>query len=300
MAPNVPSAVLSRKPEWLKVPLPGGGNYARLKALFRQLELHTVCEEAQCPNLGECWGEGTATIMLLGDTCTRGCHFCAVKTGNPRGRVDSGEPLRVAQAVAQTGLSYLVITMVNRDDLPDGGASVVARTVREIRARSPEMLLEVLVSDFQGDEAAVRLVVDARPEVVAHNLETVERLTSALRDKRASYRQSLRVLKEVKRMDPDRWTKSSLMLGVGEREDEVRHSMRDLRAAGVDFLTLGQYLRPSDWHLPVAEYVSPSRFEEYRRFGEEIGFRYVASGPLVRSSYRAGEFFIGSIVRSGR
>ncbi len=296
---NLPSATpTERKPEWLKVRLPGGENYAQLKGTLKSLGLHTVCEEAQCPNVGECWGGGTATIMLLGDTCTRGCRFCAVKTGNPRGVVDWGEPERVAKAVAQTNLNYLVITMVNRDDLEDGGALLVAQTLQGIKARKPEILLEILTSDFEGKRDSIESVLGAKPEVFAHNTETVERLTGAVRDQRANYRQSLRVLEIVKELNPKQFTKSSLMLGIGESEAEIRQSMRDLRQVGVDFLTLGQYLRPSAWHLPVAEYVTPTKFEELKRYGEEIGFRYVASGPLVRSSYRAGEFFIENLIRS--
>lgn len=298
MTQSPQSQIALRKPEWLKVRLPGGENYTRLKTGLRGLGLHTVCEEAQCPNVGECWSEGTATIMILGDTCTRGCHFCAVKTGNPKGVVDWGEPERVAKQVAESGLQYLVMTMVNRDDLADGGAWIVAQTVQQIKKRAPAMLIEVLVSDFQGRREDVATVVASGAEVFAHNVETVERLTPKVRDTRANYRQSLRVLEMAKEIDPKCFTKSSLMIGVGESDEEIRQSMRDLRAARVDFLTLGQYLRPTAWHLPVAGYVEPSRFEAYRVYGEELGFRYVASGPLVRSSYRAGEFFIAQAIRT--
>lgn len=289
-----------RKPEWLKVRLPGGENYARLKGLLRELNLHTVCEEAQCPNIGECWGGGTATIMLLGDTCTRGCRFCAVKTGNPAKVVDYGEPERVAKAIAKSGLNYLVITMVNRDDLPDGGAAIVAQTIREIKTRAPQILVEMLISDFEGNPEALAEVIEAKPDVLAHNVEVVERLTPLVRDKRASYRQSLHVLKMMKELNPSLFSKSSLMVGIGETDEEVFQSLRDLRAAGVDFVTIGQYLRPTEWHLEVKEYVPPSRFEAYKRLGEELGFRYVASGPLVRSSYRAGEFFVETLIRGSK
>ncbi len=287
-----------RKPPWLKAKLPGGENYTHLKEVFRRLNLHTVCEEAQCPNVGECWGGGTATLMLLGDTCTRGCRFCAVNTGNPKGVVDYAEPERVANAISQTDLSYLVMTMVNRDDLPDGGSAIVSQAIREIKKRAPQILVEMLTGDFQGNRDAVAEVLAAKPDVFAHNIETVERLTRTVRDARADYRQSLQVLQWAKEMNPKMLTKSSIMLGCGEREEEIRQAMRDLRTVGVDFLTLGQYLRPSSKHLAVSEYVAPAKFEEFKKYGQEIGFRYVAAGPLVRSSYRAGEFYIESLIRS--
>ena len=288
------------KPEWLKVRPPGGEPYVRLKSLLRSLDLHTVCEEARCPNVAECWGGGTATIMLLGDVCTRGCRFCAVTSGNPRGLVDPGEPEKVARALEETGLRYVVLTSVDRDDLPDGGAAHLAATVRAVKARSPEMLVEVLVPDFRGDLEAVREVVDAGPEVFGHNVETVERLQGAARDHRARYRQSLDVLRAAKRMRPAMYTKSSMMLGLGETRDEVLRTMGDLRGAGVDLLALGQYLRPSAWHLPVVEFVSPEVFEDYRETAEGLGFLHCAAGPLVRSSYRAGDLFIEARIRGGR
>ncbi len=292
--------LMERKPEWLRVRPPGGENYTQLKGLLRTLDLHTVCEEAHCPNVWECWGGGTATIMLLGDRCTRGCRFCAVQSGNPHGALDLDEPRKVAEALAELGLTYVVLTSVDRDDLPDGGASHFARTIREIRARDPDILIEALIPDFQGDLGAVRTVVDAGPDVLDHNLETVRRLQSVARDPRAGYEQSLSVLRGAKSMRTGLFTKSSLMLGLGETQDEIREAMRDLRADGVDFLTLGQYLRPSEWHLPVSEYIPPEAFDALRAAGEAMGFAYVAAGPLVRSSYRAGEFFVERAVRARR
>ena len=286
-----------RKPEWLRVRPPSGENYAHLKTLLRSLDLHTVCEEAHCPNVGECWGGGTATIMLLGDTCTRGCRFCAVTSGNPRGAIDVDEPRKVAGAIAELGLTYVVLTSVDRDDLPDGGAGHFAQTIREIKARDSDVLVEALIPDFQGDLAAVRTVVDANPDVLDHNIETVRRLQHPVRDRRAGYEQSLAVLRGAKSMRDGLYTKSSIMLGLGESHDEVLETMHDLRDAGVDILTLGQYLRPSAWHLPVQEFVPPERFDAYRREAEAMGFLYAAAGPLVRSSYRAGEFFLENVLR---
>ena len=279
---------------------PGGETYAHLKDLLRSLGLHTVCEEAHCPNVGECWGGGTATIMLLGDVCTRGCRFCAVASGNPRGAIDVDEPRKVAMAIAELDLSYVVLTSVDRDDLRDGGAAHFARTVREIKSRRPDMLVEALIPDFRGDLDAVREVVESGVDVLDHNIETVERLQATVRDRRATYAQSLRVLAGAKAMQPDLYTKSSIMLGLGEEEREVVATMRDLRVAGVDIVTLGQYLRPSSWHLPVARYVPPEDFDRYREIGESLGFLYVASGPLVRSSYRAGELFTENVIRRRR
>ena len=286
-----------RKPEWLTVRLPGGDNYSHLKQLFRDLDLHTVCEEARCPNVGECWGGGTATLMLMGDVCTRGCRFCAVTSGNPNGWLDPLEPVKVASALAQLDLTYVVLTSVDRDDLPDGGAGHFAATVRAIQERCPELILEVLIPDFAGDLDAVHAVVDSGPEVVAHNLETVSRLQRTVRDARAGYRQSLDVLTAVKARSPETYTKSSLMLGLGERRDEVLQAMDDLRAIDVDILTLGQYLRPTAKHIAVTGYVPPELFEEYRDEALSRGFLYCASGPLVRSSYRAAEFFLESQIR---
>ncbi len=292
MSGDAGATASGRKPEWLKIRPPAGKSYKRIKGTLRRHNLHTVCEEARCPNVHDCWGKGTATIMLLGDVCTRGCRFCSVSSGNPRGRIDPREPIKVAEVAAEWGLDYLVLTSVARDDLPDGGAGHFARAVCAIKERSPGALIELLIPDFQGNGQSLRQLVEAHPDVIGHNLETVERLTPQVRDRRAGYRQSLGVLEEVNRLDPAIYTKSSLMLGLGEREEEIQRTMSDLRSIGVDFLTLGQYLQPSKAHLGVKEYIRPERFHHFKRLGEEMGFLHVASGPLVRSSYRAGEFFI--------
>jgi lipoic acid synthetase len=280
-----------RKPDWLKVRLPGGANYEHVKANVRRLDLHTVCQEAMCPNLGECWGAGTATIMILGDTCTRGCHFCNVKTGSPKGEVDWLEPKRVAEAVAELGWKYLVLTAVDRDDLADGGATIFANTVRMIHKLAPDAKVECLTGDFAGDLAALDIVLDATPEVLAHNLETVDRLQATVRDRRAAYAQSLAVLAHAHRSGKVRYTKTSLMLGLGEREDEIERAMDDARAAGVEIFTMGQYLRPSQRHLPVVEFVTPEKFARLRDLGASKGFHQVVSSPLSRSSYHAEEAF---------
>lgn len=282
-----------RKPEWLKVRAPGGVRYTHIKDTLRKYDLHTVCEEAHCPNVGECWGEGTATVMILGDTCTRGCRFCAVTTGNPRGAYDPREPEHTGRTIAAMGLDYVVITMVDRDDMIDGGAAHVAETIRAIKRASPSILVEALVGDFQGSLRDVETVVsDGAPDVFAHNIETVARLQRSVRDARCSIERSLATLEHAKRVAPERYTKSSIMVGLGETRDEVLEAMRQLRAVDVDVLTLGQYLRPSPKHLAVERFVHPDEFEEYRREGAAMGFRYVASGPLVRSSYRAAEAFL--------
>jgi lipoic acid synthetase len=287
------------KPSWLKVRAPGGETYTHLKETFRTLDLHTVCEEARCPNVGECWTEGTATVMLLGDTCTRGCRFCAVTTGNPRGAVDGREPEHVARALAKLGLQYVVITMVDRDDLLDGGASHVAKTVARLKELRPDMLVETLLGDFQGHMDYVDTTVDAKPDVWAHNIEVVKRLQRTIRDVRCSYEQSLAVLKRVKERDPSRITKSSIMVGIGETDDEVLETLADLRAAGVDLVTLGQYLRPTPKHAAVDRYVEPATFERFAEAAQKMGFAFVASAPLVRSSYKAAEVFVRSILKPG-
>jgi lipoic acid synthetase len=284
------------KPSWLKVRAPGGAEYRRLKQTLRKLDLHTVCEEARCPNVGECWSAGTATVMILGDTCTRGCRFCAVKTGNPRGGVDPREPEHVARALAELELKYAVLTMVDRDDLLDGGAEHVAATVQALKRRRPSMLVETLVGDFRGNHAAIDTVVEARPDVFAHNLEVTRALTASIRDARCSYDRSLDVLAHAKQSAPQRLTKSSLMVGLGESSDEVLEAMRDLRAADVDVVTLGQYLRPTPKHAAVERYVTPEEFALYEREGLKMGFQFVASGPLVRSSYHAAEAFVAARV----
>ncbi len=290
-----PEAVPTPKPPWIRATLPSGPVYNELKRIVTELRLHTVCQEALCPNLGECWGHGTMTIMLLGRVCTRACRFCAVATGNPRGWLDPEEPERVATAVEflarHHGLRYVVLTSVDRDDLPDGGASHFAETVRRIKARVPEVKVETLTPDFRGDLHAVEIVLEADVDVFANNLETVRRLTPRVRDPRAGYDQTLGVLAHAKRFRPDVLTKSSVMLGLGETEAEIRQAMRDLRAVGVDILTLGQYLCPTTSHLPVVRYVTPEEFARYREWGYEEGFLEVFSGPLVRSSYRAERVF---------
>jgi lipoic acid synthetase len=286
------------KPDWLVVGPPGGQNHKELKNLFGRLSLHTVCEEAHCPNVRECWEGGTATLMLMGDVCSRACRFCMVTPGRPGGALDRLEPEKVALALSQMGLRYVVLTSVDRDDLPDGGAAHFAETIMLVKERIPGLLVEVLIPDFQDDLDAIRTVAEARPDVIAHNIETTLSLTPKVRDPRANYWQSLSVLRSVKKVNPHIFTKSSVMVGLGETEEEVVLAMAHLRRAGVDFLTVGQYLRPSSRHLPVIEYVKPSQFERYKALGKELGFRYVASGPLVRSSYRAGEFFIRSAIES--
>ena len=281
----------SPKPEWLKVRLASGPNYEHLKAKVKTLDLHTVCQEAMCPNIGECWGAGTATIMILGDTCTRACHFCNVKTGSPRGEVDWLEPRRVAEAVRDLGWKYLVLTAVDRDDLADGGAAIFAGTVRMIHKLVADAKVECLTGDFAGDLAALDIVLDAQPEVLAHNLETVPRLQSTVRDKRANFEQSLSILRHAKERGKVRYTKTSLMLGFGESENEIAETMDAARAAGVDIFTMGQYLRPTKRHLEVVEFVRPEKFARLRDVALGKGFRQVVSSPLSRSSYHAEQAF---------
>jgi lipoic acid synthetase len=289
--------VNARKPGWLRVGVPGGERYGRVRDTLSGLKLHTVCAEAHCPNVAECWGGGTATVMLMGDTCTRGCRFCQVKTAARPPALDPDEPRHIAEAVRKLSLDYVVVTSVDRDDLPDGGAAHFAEAIRRLK-EVPGLLVEVLTPDFQGEAEAVRTVGRASPDVFANNLETVRRLTPAVRDGRAGYDQTLGVLEQMKREFPGVVTKSSIMVGLGEGTAEVEQSMRDLRAVGVEVLTLGQYLRPSAWHLPVVEFVTPETFAAYESEGRRLGFRYVASGPLVRSSYRAGELFMKGVLAS--
>lgn len=279
---------------------PSGENYEKIKARLRRHDLHTVCEEAHCPNVAECWGGGTATFMLMGDTCTRGCRFCMVKSGNPHGTLDIFEPVKVADTIADLGLRYVVLTSVDRDDLLDGGAEHFASTIRAIKKRDSNVITEVLIPDFQGNLRDVSKIVHAGPEVIAHNIETTRTLTPKIRDPRATYEQSLRVLKGIKELNPSIYTKSSIMMGLGEVEPDVIAAMEDLRTVDVDILTLGQYLRPSKGHIPVSKYVSPDEFEHYKQLAENLGFLYVASGPFVRSSYRAGEFFLEALIRKKR
>jgi lipoic acid synthetase len=281
----------ARKPRWLRVPVGGGERYQRVRDTLASLRLHTVCAEAHCPNVGECWSAGTATVMLMGDVCTRGCRFCHVKTAARPPPLDPDEPRHVAEAVAALGLDYVVVTSVDRDDLPDGGAAHFAEAVRRLKA-VPGLLVEVLTPDFRGDAEAVRAVGRAGPDVFGTNLETVRRLTPVVRDARASYDQTLEVLGRMRAEFPGVLVKSSLMAGLGEAPDEVEEALRDLRGSGVELLAIGQYLRPSAWHLPVAEWIPPERFAAWRARALELGFRHVASGPLVRSSYRAAEAFV--------
>ncbi|MEY2742590.1 MAG: hypothetical protein RIS21_958 [Planctomycetota bacterium] len=278
--------------------LPTGERFAEIKSLRKGLGLATVCEEAQCPNIAECWGSGTATFMLLGDTCTRACRFCDVKAGNPGGRTDPDEPQKVADAVATMRLTYVVLTMVDRDDLPDGGAAHVAATVRALKERVPGLLVETLLGDFKAAERDLTTVCGAPIDVLAHNVETTERLTRLVRDGKSGYGQTLKALESLKRLGGGRLTKSSIMLGLGETDAEVRSTLKDLRGVGVDVVTLGQYLQPSKWHLPVAEYVHPSRFDAWKAEAEALGFLFCASGPLVRSSYKAGEMFVEKYLRT--
>lgn len=286
---------LIRKPVWLRVRPPSGENYTNVKQSLRSLDLHTVCEEAKCPNISDCWGAGTATIMIMGDICSRGCRFCAVNSGKPV-LLDADEPERVAKAIKEWGLSYVVITSVCRDDLEDGGAEHLVKTIKAIKGHCPKTIVEPLIPDFRGNEDSIKRVVESKPEVISHNIETVVRLTPKVRDARASYEQSLTVLKKIKDTDSAIFTKSSIMLGLGENEEEVIQAMKDLRSVGVNILTMGQYLQPNPRLLPVSEYVTPEKFSSLREIGESMGFAYVASGPLVRSSYRAGEFFVEKIL----
>lgn len=296
---SAPKEVREAKPTWLRIDAPYGKraeNLERLSRDVKKLNLATVCEEAKCPNIGECWGgkEGTATatIMLMGDTCTRGCSFCNVKTSHTPPPLDPAEPRRVAEAVAAWGLHYVVLTSVDRDELPDQGSGHFAATVRAIKAARPDMKVECLTPDFRGVRDPIAAVAASGLDVYAHNVETVERLQGRVRDHRAGYRQSLSVLETAKAAVPGLLTKTSIMLGLGEQQEEVRTALRDLRSSGVDVVTFGQYLRPSKRHMPVDRYATPEEFAEWQREGEAMGFLYVASGPLVRSSYRAGEYFL--------
>ncbi|OMO72184.1 Lipoyl synthase [Corchorus capsularis] len=291
-----------KKPEWLRQKAPQGQRFDEVKQSLSHLKLNTVCEEAQCPNIGECWNGGgdgiaTATIMVLGDTCTRGCRFCAVKTSMNPAPPDPMEPENTAKAIASWGVDYIVLTSVDRDDLPDGGSGHFAQTVQAMKKLKPEIMVECLTSDFRGDLEAVDTLVHSGLDVFAHNIETVKRLQRIVRDPRAGYEQSLSVLRHAKLSKEGMITKSSIMLGLGETDDEIKETLADLRAIDVDILTLGQYLQPTPLHLTVKEYVTPEKFDFWKEYGESIGFRYVASGPLVRSSYRAGELFVKTMVK---
>jgi lipoic acid synthetase len=281
----IPASALTQRPDWLRVRVPTGENYTELKTLMRSKALHTVCEEARCPNIAECWSHGVATFMILGSVCTRSCGFCAVATGRPMA-LDWEEPRRVAEAVAQMGLKHVVVTMVNRDELHDGGATLFAATIRWIRRANPDCAVEVLTSDFKGSRDALQTLMNAQPDVFSHNVETAPRLYKQVRPQ-AIYERSLDVLSWAKEMRPETPTKTGFMLGLGETRDEIVALLRDLRARDVDIITIGQYLRPTKDHLPIDRYVTPDEFREYWRIGREMGFRHVESGPLVRSSYHA-------------
>ena len=289
-----PVAERKTLPPWLKVKLPTGPNVARLKEASRSRGLSTVCEEARCPNLAECWGGGTATFMVVGDTCTRGCRFCSVGTALKPALPDPQEPVKLAQTLKEMAVEYAVLTTVCRDDMPDQGAAHLSACIRAVKAACPDMKIEMLLQDFRGDERLLETVIDSGPDVIAHNVECVERLTEKVRDAKAGYRQSLDVLAHVKKYAPAKPTKTSLMLGLGETEEELIQAFRDIRAAGVDILTLGQYLRPSGsrHHLMVDKFIHPDDFERYGEMARKHGFLYVASGPFVRSSYRAAELFM--------
>eukprot|EP00037_Helgoeca_nana_P014932 m.140178 g.140178 ORF g.140178 m.140178 type:complete len:391 (-) comp22783_c0_seq2:3193-4365(-) len=293
-----------RLPDWLKTSIPTGASFNRIKNTLRDKKLTTVCEEARCPNIGECWGgeEGTATatIMVLGDTCTRACRFCSIKTSRAPPAPDPDEPRNTGRAVAGWGLGYIVITSVDRDDLPDGGAAHIAETVREIKAAKPTMLVECLTPDFAGDMAAVDVVARSGLDVFAHNVETVEALQRVVRDPRANFEQSLRVLERAKMIEPDLITKTSIMLGLGEKDAEVLDALKTLRRRGVDVVTFGQYIQPTKKHKKVAEYVHPDKFEQWKKAADELGFLYCAAGPLVRSSYKAGEYFLKGVIEKRR
>lgn len=278
---------IERKPKWLRIKSQNSSKFRELKEIVSHKKLHTVCEEAMCPNIQECWSHGTATFMLLGSVCTRACKFCAVDTGNPKGQIDAKEPEKVANSIAQMNLKYAVLTSVNRDDLEDGGAMHFAQTVVSIKKEAPGVIIEALVPDFLGKRESIETLLDSNVEVFAQNLETVKRLTHQVRDHRAGYEQTLEVLAYAKKYSPKTISKTSLMLGLGESEDELLESFNDIRSAGVDVLTLGQYMRPTINHLPVERWYSPEEFQYMKKLALDIGFKEVASGPLVRSSYRA-------------
>ncbi|PWN18277.1 Lipoyl synthase [Microstroma glucosiphilum] len=296
-----------RLPSYLKTSIPTGDSFKQIKKDLRGLGLSTVCEEARCPNIGECWGGGsgkegakekaTATIMLMGDTCTRACRFCSVKTSRTPGAVDPHEPENTAEAIKRWGLGYIVLTSVDRDDMADGGSRHIEETIRKIKSKAPNTLVEALVPDFSGKMEDVERVATSGLDVFAHNVETVERTTPSVRDRRAHYRQSLSVLRRAKEVKPTLVTKTSIMLGCGEEDAEIEQTLRDLREHDVDVVTLGQYMRPTKRHMAVTSYVTPDRFEHWKKVAEDMGFLYVASGPLVRSSYRAGEFFIENVLK---
>lgn len=305
VGPKGKQKTITRLPEWLKTPIPDSKNYKKIKNDLRGLNLHTVCEEARCPNISDCWGgsdkaSATATIMLMGDTCTRGCRFCSVKTSRAPPPLDPNEPEHTAKALARWGLGYVVLTVVDRDDLADGGARHIAETIRKIKAKRPETLVEILSGDFWGKTEMAKLVAESGPDVYAHNVETTEALTPEVRDRRATFQQSLRVLEAAKAANPNLITKTSMMLGLGETEEQMWDALKQLRKSEVDVVTFGQYMRPTKRHMPVHEYVTPDVFEMWRQRALDMGFLYCASGPLVRSSYKAGEAFIENVLKGRR
>lgn len=300
---NIKADPKAKRPEWLKVRAPTSKSYHNIKDMLGELKLATVCQEAICPNIEECWGGGTATFMLMGDTCTRACRFCAVKTGNPKGILDTEEPTKVGYAISQMNLDYVVLTSVDRDDLEDLGADHFAKTIEVIKENNPKMIVEVLTPDFNAVPELVERIMIAKPDVFAHNIETTEALTPRVRDRRSQYRKSLRTLELAKEIRPEQYTKTSIMLGLNEKDEDVMQALKDLRDVGCDVVTFGQYLAPTNRHkkyLPIEEYVTPEKFNYWKNVADEMGFLYCASGPLVRSSYRAGEFFMKGVIEKQR
>lgn len=293
----------AKRPDWLKVRAPTSKSYHNIKDMLGELKLATVCQEAICPNIEECWGGGTATFMLMGDTCTRACRFCAVKTGNPKGVLDTDEPEKVGYAISQMKLDYVVLTSVDRDDLPDLGAEHFARTIEVIKENNPQMIVEVLTPDFDARPELVERLMKAKPDVFAHNIETTETLTPLVRDRRSQYRKSLETLRLAKEIRPEQYTKTSIMLGLGEKDEDIQQALEDLRAVDCNVVTFGQYLAPTNRHkkyLPIVEYAKPEVFDHWKNVADNMGFLYCASGPLVRSSYRAGEFFMKGVIEKQR
>lgn len=303
MTKNHEKKTISKRPDWLKVRAPTSKSYHGIKDMLGDLKLVTVCQEALCPNIEECWGGGTATFMLMGDTCTRACRFCAVKTGNPKGILDEEEPQKVGYAISQMNLDYVVLTSVDRDDLKDLGANHFAKTIEVIKANNPKMIVEVLTPDFNAVPELVERIMIAKPDVFAHNIETTEPLTPRVRDRRSQYKKSLKTLELAKKIRPEQYTKTSIMLGLAEKDEDVLQSLKDLREVGCDVVTFGQYLAPTNRHkkyLPIEEYVRPEKFDYWKKVADDMGFLYCASGPLVRSSYRAGEFFMKGVIEKQR
>lgn len=288
---------MKRKPKWIKAKLPTEKEYGKIRKLLRQKNLHTVCEEAFCPNRTECWESGTATFLLMGPYCTRSCKFCDVETRNPHQYLDGKEPENVASTVKELGLKYVVLTSVTRDDLIDGGAEHLSQCIKEIKDKNPKIRIEVLIPDFKGDLDALQKIVACKPDVIGHNIETTEMLTPRVRDKRASFEQSIYVLKNIKKLDSQILTKSSIMLGLGETDEQILAALQELRFAGVDIVTIGQYLQPSRKHLNVVEFLEPEKYEYWEKQALELGFLFVVSGPLVRSSYRAGELYVENVLK---